>query len=564
MNTIPEPGLNSPKPHSGAKCTAIFLLILLALPVIYFSPSFLRYSMQNTPEPSIYFEGEIYREKAFYHEEILYIPLNFIKAHLDPTILLDEKNQMVIITTDKNVFHLPLGARSGLKNLEPYSFTYPVLQKENGVYLPLVPLDSYYSLEVIRDEKGSAISIRSADKPVQTGIVGKDSRVRLEPKLVSPWLWEVKKDEKVKILKERNGRYWVQTEDGRMGYIDKKKIVLGDIVLRETPITVYHPWNPLGEPIILTWEVAGRTTVNPQNMGDITGVQVLSPTWFHLQENGIIQNQADMRYVKWAHTAGKQVWGLFDNSFNPAMTSTFLHDATLRIKAIKQLLSYVDLYQLDGINIDFENMYLKDKDAFVQFIRELAPLLHEKDRTLTVDVTFHSLSETWSMCYDRKNIAKYADYLMVMAYDEHGGSSLKAGSVASLSWVEQGLRRMLEEVPADKLLLGVPFYTRLWTEETDEQGGKKVTSRALSMEKAESWVKEKGAAVVDDAVTGQRYVEVKEGNRIYRMWLEDAYSLKKRVELMKKYRLAGLAAWRRGFEKDGIWPAVAELANKRW
>lgn len=221
----------------------------------------------------------------------------------------------------------------------------------------------------------------------------------------------------------------------------------------------------------------------------MSGLQVVSPTWFHLQKDGLVKNVADKKYVEWAHKKGYQVWGLFSNSFDAKLTNSMLNDPKLRIKVIKQLLSYVELYQLDGINVDFENVYLKDKEELVQFLRELTPLLHEKGRTVSIDVTVKSLSENWSMFYDRKKIGEIVDYVMLMAYDEHWATSPKAGSVASIPWVEKGIKGILEEVPNDKLILGVPFYTRLWKEEIDETGNKKVTSKTFTMEQTKEWIK---------------------------------------------------------------------------
>jgi len=287
-------------------------------------------------------------------------------------------------------------------------------------------------------------------------------------------------------------------------------------------------------------------------------LHVVSPTWFHLQKDGLVTNLADSNYVKWAHQNGYQVWGLFSNSFDLDITHQMLSDPDLRIKVIKQLLSYVDLYQLDGINLDFENVYLKDKDLLVQFVRELTPLMHEKDRTVSIDVTFISKSENWSMFYDRKK-----DYVMVMAYDEHWGSSPVSGSVASLPWVEKGIERILEEVPNDKLILGVPFYTRLWIEEKDENGEVHVSSKALSMEKAEKWIEENQAEIQIDPIAMQKYVEVQKDSVTYKIWLEDGFSMQKRIEIMKKYRLAGIAAWRRGFESEDFWSLMADYISER-
>lgn len=539
-------------------------IILLAAAAVHCYPAFIRQPLNATPDVRIYYMGTAHEGKAVIREGQAYLPLDFLQKFIDPDIGYDEKNQMVIITTQENVFHFPLGVQEGLLNLEPYSFTYPAIQDQGTVYLPADPLNSYYNLEIMVDHKESIIRVSDSQQPIQQGVTLTNGRARLRPAFPSPWLAQFASNEEVSILREEKGWYWVEAPDGRMGYLNKKSIGLTGIRIPLREKSLYQPWNPLGEQIILTWEVAGNSTVNPQTLGDLPGVNVFSPTWFHLKPDGVVVNKADSRYVRWAHDRGSQVWGLFDNSFDPDLTHTFLNDTKLRIKAIKQILSYVDLYELDGINIDFENIRLQDKEAFVRFIRELAPLLHEKERTLTVDVTFHSLSENWSMCYDRKALAESADYLVVMAYDEHGQGSREAGSVSSLPWVEQGIRKILAEVPPDKVLLGIPFYTRLWTEEITPDGQKKVTSKALSMDKASQWIKEQQAEIRIDQEAGQHYVEHKEGKITRRMWLEDSFSLEKRVELQKKYRLAGLAAWRRGFENDQTWDFISALTNKRW
>jgi spore germination protein YaaH len=551
-------------PKTGDKGPLVAILVLALLVLLYFSPGFIRGNLNPGGQPQIYYRGNLFKESALYREGQVYLPFTFFKEHIDPSIQWDEKGKYVIITTTKNVYHFPLGKLEGMLNLEPYTFTYPVINVNGEIYLPADPIQNYYDLEIKNWEDEKIVSIHDLKKPVQQGVVLETAKLRARPDKRSVWIGEITRDTQAAILKEDNGWYWLETENGLMGYLEKRKVKLTEIVNREIKKEVYQPWNPLGEPIFLTWEFVNTTTVNPEKIGNLPGLQVISPTWFHLQEDGLIRNNGDKKFVDWAHQNGRQVWGLFDNSFNPELTHKMLNDTDLRIKVIKQLLSYVDLYQLDGINLDFENVYLKDKEALVQFVRELTPLLHEKERTVSIDVTFKSKSENWSLFYDRKALGEVVDYVMVMAYDEHGRSSPVAGSVASLPWVEKGLQELLKEVPNEKVLLGVPFYTRLWKEEKDETGKINLSSQALSMEQAEKWLKEHKGQIVLDEAAGQNYVEVKEGEATYKMWLEDSHSMQKRIELMKKYRLAGIAAWRRGFEKEELWPLMTELLNKRW
>lgn len=544
--------------------TLIFLAAIIIGLISYFWPAWQQEPLNNTSQPAVYYMGEPIDESVYYEDGELYLAFEFVKKNLDEAIKWDNNNHTAIITTSENVYHLPSGSKEGLQDLNPYSFTYPVVEKEGVVYLPADPLKDYYNLEIYEYNEAMLVRIHDSKKPVQQGTVISGGKIRRANSWRSPWSAALAPRETVDILKEADGWYWVETDDGRMGYISENKIVLGGIRMPRTAVRKLPSWNPLERPVIMTWEYAGDKTVNTLNLGEMEGLQVVSPTWFHLTDEGLVINKADKKYVEWAHQRGMRVWGLFDNGFNPDLTHSFLNDAQLRIKVIKQLLSFVELYELDGINLDFENMYLKDKEAFVQFARELAPLLHQQERMLTVDVNFHSLSENWSMCYDRVGLAAVADYLMVMGYDEHSVGSSKAGSVSSMPWVEKGIERMLQEVPADKLILGIPFYTRLWVETTAANGEKKLTSKAYSMEAAEKWIAEHGAQVQVDEASGQHYAEIREKDTLYRIWLEDQYSLTKRIALMKKYKLAGVAAWRRGFEKEEVWPVLSELAKKVW
>lgn len=548
---------------SGAKLFATLVLAFLLAVLLYYLPGFFQAPQPATQEVKLYFMGMQAEEKGFFAEEMLYLPLSFVQEYLDKAVRQDETGQTVIITTRENVFHFPFGIKEGLLNLEPYEFTYPVVEKEGQVYLAVEPLQEIYHLEILVNQGKNRASIYSGLEPVQMGKIQKEAKLRVAPGRRAAWVAEVNSQEEVRIVREEHGWYWAENSAGEAGYIAKEDVALAGIKIKEKAENkVYQPWNPLGRPIILTWEYVGQATASPAQIGELPGVEVISPTWFVLQQNGLVLNKADKKLVDWAHSKGQQVWGLFSNGFDKDLTQEFLGSAALRVKAIKQILSYLDLYQLDGINLDFENMYLQDKEAFVAFVRELAPLLHEKGRVLTIDVTFHSQSETWSMCYDRQQLAEAADYLIVMGYDEYGGSSPMAGSVSSLPWVEKGLQKMLQEVPADKLILGIPFYTRIWTETVAEDGSKKVQSRAYSLTAAEKWLKEKAATVTFDEKRGQNYAEVQEEGVTYKMWLEDRVSLEKRIKLMKKYRLAGLGAWRRGFEKAETWSEISELVQK--
>lgn len=295
----------------------------------------------------------------------------------------------------------------------------------------------------------------------------------------------------------------------------------------------------------------------------ITGLDIISPTWFAVvSEDGQVISKADMKYVQDAHDKGYKVWALVSNSFDRELTKKILASETAKQNIIKQLVVYASVYNLDGINIDFENVYDEDKDKLTQFIGALTAALKEQNLVVSIDVTVPSSSPFWSACYDRKALGKIVDYMMVMTYDEHWRTSPVAGSVASIGWVEKGIAAMLTYVPKEKLLMGIPFYTREW-EETTVPDGIKVKSKALSMAQADKIVQSYKSDVVWLEDKGQHYTEYSKDDKRYRIWLEDDKSISLKANLVHKYQLAGAASWRKDFEKPYIWDILNQILKKK-
>lgn len=309
-----------------------------------------------------------------------------------------------------------------------------------------------------------------------------------------------------------------------------------------------------GEKINLVWQPTFEEKTDVTKTDKIEGLNVVSPSWFEIvAEDGAIRNKASIRYVKDAHARGYQVWALITNSFDPDLTKSVLHNERARQNVIKQLALYVSLYQLDGINLDFENIYDEDKDKLTEFVQEITETLHKLHAKVSIDVTIPSGVSQWSACYDRTGLAKNVDYVMLMAYDEHWRSSPISGSVASIQWVENGVQKTLKDVPAEKLVLGVPFYMREWEENF---AGQKTNVRTMTMEMAEQTIQKYQLQPQWLPEKGQYYFEYIENGKKYRVWQEDERSMKLKVELVNRYHLAGLAAWRRGFEKQEIWQVI--------
>ncbi|MDF2892212.1 MAG: ydhD1 [Clostridia bacterium] len=318
------------------------------------------------------------------------------------------------------------------------------------------------------------------------------------------------------------------------------------------------------EKINLAWQFLSQSTPDMSNVAKLEGLNVMSPTWFVLSNgSGDIRSIADVKYSNWAHKNGYQVWALVTNDFNKDMTAQMLANPASREKAVNKLIQYAKDYKLDGINVDFENMYTKDKDLFTLFVKELYQKTKELGIILSVDVTVIISNSNWSECYDRKALAQVSDYIALMAYDQHWVGSPISGSVSQLKWVEDSLKKVLLEVPKEKLILGMPFYTRVWQEVYDANNKLVVTSKAVSMEYAEQLIAENKAVKTWDTVSGQYFATYKKGEATYKIWLEDENSIKLRVELANKYSLAGVASWKLGFEKPGIWDVIAAALYKK-
>ncbi|XEC94123.1 glycosyl hydrolase family 18 protein [Paenibacillus tarimensis] len=503
--------------------------------------------------------------------ESIKLPLEAVTELLgsQEPIRYEEETESIILTTEDKVVHLRTDGLTATVNQKPFDLSFAAEKKDGELYLPLAPLEQLFGVQAEHHADTSIVTIRMPGDSVQRAAAAREeAMIRTEPTIKAPIVASIMSGEDVRIWGEQANWYRVEGPAGIIGYMAKTDAVLTDIETvpepsREQP---FIAWKVYGQKINLTWEAVYSRNPDVTKIGELPGVNVVSPTWFELQDpSGRIRSQADTGYVSWAHKNGFQVWALFSNSFDPDLTTAALSNYESRLNMIKQLLTLAQMYKLQGINIDFENVYTKDKDNLVQFVREMTPLLHEQGLVVSIDVTPKSSSEMWSAFLDRKALGQTVDYMMVMTYDEHWASSPKSGSVASLPWVERSVVRILEEdgVPPQKLVLGVPLYTRIWTETKGDDGKVKVTSKAVGMEAVEKLLKEKKLEPDFHSETGQNYVEYSEEGVLQRIWLEDETSIEARLQLVKKYDLAGIATWQRAFHKPSIWDLMDEVLHKR-
>jgi spore germination protein YaaH len=525
-------------------------------------------------EKKTYFTGKypiVYNGKqqsnALVEGNTTFVPLHFLKEQLDPSIVFDEKSKSVIITTKDKVVQMPTDSLTYFVNEQPVDLQLsPILSRNGEIFVGLDAILPFYQIQYRKLPDSEAILIHGdgeqfiSGRVIERDIDNEKLRLRTGASLQTPYVTEMKQNEAVTIESEKEDYYFVRKSNGIAGYIKKDYVTKGEPVKIEVTRELKSVSVPkINGPIHLTWEAVYTKNPNASQIPEMAGVNVVSPTWFSLAGgDGSIKNLASLEYSKWAQGKGYQVWGVFSNAFDPQLTHEALKNFETRKNIIRQLLHFGQLYQLNGINFDIENVNPEDGPLVTQLMREAAPYLHEAGLIVSMDITFAAgENNNWSSFYERPKLAEIVDYLVVMAYDEHTQSS-GPGSVSSFPWVERNLENLLVEVPKEKLVLGVPLYARLWKEQTGADGTAEVTATALSMDKVKAWLAENGVQPVYDDGSGQNYAEYysEAEKATYKIWIEDEMSLKKRADLAMKHGLAGVASWSRQFGDQTAWTAL--------
>jgi len=519
--------------------------------------------VEKAPEnrPYLVYRGKIHDFPVVVENGEAYVPFIFIKEVLDPNAFWD-RSGIVVVTTEDKVVKLRTDSLTAYVNQHPVELKFPVILEGKEPYIPATTLEILYPLATTLNKKDGLFIVKRLDKLQEIAQVDFPVMVRARPSIFGRRVEKLASGAQVEVFGSVGKWLKVETSNGFPGFIPKNSVVhVESRPPKVLPSKGYSPPHFKADKVILVWEQVDVQNPDPSKITPMPGLNVVSPTWFHLAEiPGQLENRADLRYVNWAHSQGYRVWALFSNSFDLERTHKVLRDSDLRDKVISQLLIYSEIYHLDGINIDFENMYREDAPYFTQFVREMVPLLHQEGLVVSVDITVKSSSPNWSLCYERGRLAEAVDYVMLMAYDQYPHSSKVAGPVSTIPWTESAIETTLEEVPKEKLVLGVPFYTRLW-KETSENGTVTVTPKAMGMEAVQSWLRSEKVSPVYQPHTGLKYAEKKVGKERYKVWIEDEDSMKKRIDLVKKHQLAGVAAWRRGFEIPEIWEVIELLTE---
>ena len=488
---------------------------------------------------------------------VIYIAKEDIENFFDNYIYYDEKYNQIITGSSTKIANMVVGENLATVNSAEVKLKSPVIEKENKYFIPFSELKSVYNVDI--EYINNRVVVDSLDRKYQIATVAKDISIKSKPTSLSRTVDKIKAGDAVVISNRKDdlvksGWKKIRTSNGSLGYV--KEDNLGKInTIRDDMVET----SKVEGKVSLAWEYFSDYGSAPERSGAMDGVNVVSPTFFRLEQLGkgnVKENvgTAGINYINWAHNNGLKVWAMISNESMLDTTSEIMNDYKLRNKLINNIVNLVVKYNLDGINIDFENMYMEDKAMFNRFLIELEPRLNEMGKVLTVDVTAPDGSETWSMCFDRNTISKVADYIIFMAYDQYGASSNKEGTTAGCDWVEANITKFLgqEGVNPDKLVLAVPFYTRLWKEANG-----KVSSETVDLKDVDKVIPANVEKRWNDNLK-QYYIEYTQNGAVYKMWIEDLKSISAKLDLINKYKLAGAAYWEKDRESPEVWDIVKE------
>lgn len=486
-------------------------------------------------------------ERGLVDGDRVYLPLDVVNTYLNQRYYWDSANQQILYATPSELTSVSASSEAGDK----------VWVKDDKVYLNLTYVQEFTDLDAYITKDPYRIAIQYKFKNVKTVTVKKNTSIRYRGGIKSAVLTSVKKGTKLRLIEEMENWDQVATDDGYIGYIDKKKVAEAEKTKFERSFKrEQYSYLTMDSKVNMVWHQVTSTDANAyfaDATANMTGVNVISPTWFYLTDtSGNIASIASADYVSQAHEKGLQVWGLIDNFTQEVSTTETLSSTAARQNIISQLIQAAQDVGMDGINVDFESLSEDVGIHFLEFLRELSIECHKNNLVLSVD---NPVPEDFTSHYDRAEQGRVVDYVIIMGYDEHYVGS-EAGSVASLPWVEQGIQDTLDEVPAKRVINAIPFYTRLW-----RTTGGNVTSEAIGMDQAQQTIADNNVETYWDKTTSQNYGKYDIDNSTYQIWLEDAQSVAEKVKLVSKYDLAGVSAWKLGFENNGIWQVISDNLN---
>ncbi len=554
---------------------SVFLLLTMIIGAYFYIQSLERRVKIKTYDTeyniNLIVNGELLTElvaEPLYKKETVYVPFNIVNEYIDEYLYWDETMNKIIYSNldEDTIITFNEGEDYYYKNYEQINFDNPIIFNNEYPFISENILDELYNIEIFYNEDRGLVNLHTY-KNSTTKIESKFfNYLKYTPHKDSDFILKLEKDTEVYVYEISDDEVYtkIKTKEGIIGYIEKSKIGKINIFEEEKVIKNIERRE---EPIVLLWDQVTTKQANSNANRRVThkGLNVLSPTWFSFDEkklDGTIISLADEDYVKFAHDNGYEVWGLITDipSGNVSdvgnIASKVITNTEQRAFAVQQLMDLIKQYDLDGINLDFEYVRAADADDYIQFVRELYMEMRKEGYILSVDTYVPS---AWSMYYNRKALAESSDYIIVMTYDEHTNPNEAIGPVASLNFVDKGVADTLKEVPKEKLIMGIPFYTRVWKTEYIGEEVKK-SLRNYGMTTAVDFFVANNSVIEWDEEKGYNYAEFKtieNGNEVhYQAWLETTETIEKKLEIYNKYDLEGIALWKRGLEDSNVWEVI--------
>lgn len=509
----------------------------------------------------IYGDRVLPKEQAMREDGQFYLSLEGIKENFDDSAHYDEGKNAVVFNNKLGEKILPLDSNEGSINGGKIGLRDPIVKKDDHIYVPVEAFVHDYHVIMHYNKDKNVLLIDDRDTSYATGKLSGDGvNLREEATTNSPIMATLKADCDLIVFGKENDWYHVRERDGLIGWIREDNISVetldGEYVKKSDEPTYSAVKKPLNITYDYTYAQVKDSVV--QNIKPIEGLDVIIPTWFSVENaNGDIKDRGDIRYVENYAKLGIDTWAYLDNSFDPELTHAFLQNEEARKKAVGLLVNLTKSYGMKGINIDFENTKLEDRDGITTFVREVAEAAKAENLLVSVCVTPQISKDVEDELYDRKALAEVSDYVVLMAYDQHWGTSQKAGSVAEYKWVEGNVNLSLKDIPPEKFILSVPFYARLWQEQDS-----KMTSQAVGMKTTADYVASHNLEPVWDEDAKQYAIQQEVNGNSEKIWIENGDSVAWKVSLMRKYNLAGISSWRLGFETPDVWTTIHDQFGK--
>lgn len=524
------------------------------------------YGITNDNEAVLFYNDDMTSDLVRVIDGKIYMDIDEVTSNLNQRLYWDNFESILIYTTDSDVIKTYAGTKEYTVSKQKYETDYEIVKIEGqSVYVSLDYVKMYTKLDYEYYENPNRLFLYTTDRELSIANAKKDTVIRQKGGIKSPIIADVKKDEKIIILSEMEDFSRVKTESGYIGYIMNRHMDYSkDSETKNIEFTeVVYNGIKKDYDINLVFHQVTNMEANAKIwnlMENTSGVNTICPTWFQVSDtDGNIKSLADYSYVQTAHSKGYEVWGLVSNLEIKVDMYELLAHTTSRENLENQLISKALANDLDGINIDFESLDSSCATSYIQFIREMAIKCHNNGLVLSIDNYVPTES---TMFYNRKEQGIVADYIIIMGYDEHWGGSSESGSVASIGFVEDGIKNTLNEVPKEKVINAIPFYTRLWFESTDANGSVNVTSKTYGMVAASDLINSKSNLVEWNEECGQYYgAYVDEEGTICKMWLEDTRSIEEKMKLIEQYEIAGVASWKLGLEDKNVWEVINRYIN---